>query len=217
MKTVSISGSPRVGVGKKDAKAARKNGNVPCVLYGGKEQITFTLPEKELGPLIYTPEVLAADITLNGKKYTAVLQEIQMHVINDSLQHIDFLEVIPGKPITVALPVKTVGTSQGVREGGKLLKKVRTVKAKGLFEKLPSEVEIDVTELKIGGSIRISDLKIDGIEFVDAPNITVLSVNTTRNVVAEGGAAAAPAAAAKAPAAKTAAPAAAAKAPEKKK
>jgi large subunit ribosomal protein L25 len=215
MKTVSISGSPRVNVGKKDAKGARKNGLVPCVLYGGKEQLTFTLAEKELGPLIYTPEVLAADLTIEGKKYTAVLQEIQLHVINDKLQHIDFLEVTPGKPIIIALPIKTVGTSQGVREGGKLLKKVRTVKVKGLFEKLPSEVQIDVTELKIGGSVCVGDLKIDGIEFVDSPNLTIVSVNTTRNVVAEGGAAA-PAAAAKAPAAKAAAPAAA-KAPEKKK
>lgn len=202
MKEVSISGSPRVNVGKKDAKVLRREGNVPCVIYGGKEQVCFFAHENSFSKLVYSPDVFKVNIDVNGSKYQAVMQDIQFHPITDKISHIDFLEVLPGKPVVLNIPVSTKGSANGVKEGGRLSQKVRTIKAKGLIEKMPELIELDVTELNIGDSIRVKDLKFDGVTFMEVPNLTVVAVNVTRNVVEEAPAAAAtPAAGAAAPAA----------------
>ncbi len=216
MKSVSISGSPRANVGKKDAKALRVAELVPCVLYGGKGQIHFSAPATSFKNLIYTPDVNTVEIEVGGQKYQAIIQEAQFHVINDSLLHVDFLEIKAGKPVVMNIPVKTTGTSPGVRAGGKLVKKLKTLKAKGLVEKMPDTIDIAIDALEIGGSVRVKDLKIDGLTFLNAENVTVVSVETTRAVAAEAPAAAAAAAKTAAPAAKAAAPAAAAKPAAKK-
>ncbi|MGQ0826935.1 MAG: 50S ribosomal protein L25/general stress protein Ctc [Bacteroidota bacterium] len=226
MKSVSISGSPRANVGKKDATALRNNKQVPCVLYGGKEQIHFSASEAEFKPLLYTPDVNTVNIDIAGKKYNAIVQEAQYHSLNDRLMHVDFLEIVPGKPVVMNIPVRTTGTSPGVRNGGKLNKKLKTVKIKGPVEKMPDTVTIAIDKMEIGDSVRISDLKFDGLTFLNAPNVTVVSVQVTRvveevaPVAAATPVAGAPApAAAGAPAAPGAAPAAAAKpaaAPAKK-
>jgi large subunit ribosomal protein L25 len=213
MKTVSISGSPRANVGKKDANALRNAKAVPCVLYGGKEQVHFSALFADFRDLLYTPHVNTVNIDIEGKKYHAIIQEAQYHKVNDSLLHVDFLEIVAGKPVTMNIPVKTTGVSPGVRAGGKLNKKLKTLKVKGLVEKMPDTIDIAIDSLEIGGSVRVGDIKIDGLTFLDAHNVTVVSVQVTRAVAADA-AAAAPAAAAK-----TAAPAAAAKpaaAPAKK-
>ncbi len=215
MKSVSISGSPRANVGKKDAKALRVAELVPCVLYGGKGQIHFSAPATSFKNLIYTPDVNTVEIEVAGQKYHAIIQEAQFHVINDSLLHVDFLEIKAGKPVVMNIPVKTTGTSPGVRAGGKLVKKLKTLKAKGLVEKMPDTIELAIDTLEIGGSIRVKDIKLDGLTFLNAENVTVVSVETTRAVAAETPAAAAAAKTA-APAAKAAAPAAAAKPAAKK-
>lgn len=212
MKSVSISGSPRANVGKKDATALRNAQQVPCVLYGGKEQIHFAVLSSDFRNLIYTPDVNVVDLEIAGKKYNAILQEAQFHKIYDQLLHVDFLEITPGKPVTMNIPVKTTGTSPGVRAGGKLVKKLKTLKAKGLVEKMPDTINIAIDEMQIGQSIRVEDIIIDGLTFLNASNITVVSVETTRVVAAEEAKAAAPGAKGAAPAAKAAAPAAGAKA-----
>ena len=221
MKSVSISGSARTNVGKTDAKALRSAKQVPCVLYGGKEQIHFSVLETEFKNLIYTPDVHTVDLEVAGKKYNAILQEAQFHKTSDSLIHVDFLEIIPGKPVTMNIPVRTTGTSPGVRNGGKLVKKLKSMRAKGPVDKMPSEITIAIDKMEIGHSVRVEDIKRDGVTFLNAPNVTVVSVEVTRAVVEEVKAAA-PVAAAAAPAAAAAkgapaAPAAkAAAAPAKK-
>lgn len=205
MKSVSISGSPRANVGKKDATALRNAKQVPCVLYGGKEQIHFAVLAADFKNLIYTPDVCTVDLEIAGKKYNAIMQEAQFHKIFDHILHVDFLEITPGKPVTMNIPVKTTGTSPGVRAGGKLVKKLKTLRAKGLVEKMPDTINIAIDAMEIGQSVRVEDIIIDGLTFLNAQNIKVVGVETTRVVAAEEAKAAAPAAGAKA-----AAPAAAA-------
>lgn len=213
MKSVSISGSPRANVGKTDAKALRVSKHVPCVLYGGKEQVHFSVLSADFKNLIYTPDVNTVNLDIAGKKYHAIVQETQFHKLTDHLLHVDFLEIQPNKAVVMNLPVKTTGTSPGVRNGGKLVKKSKTLRVKGLVEKMPDAIIIPIDKMEIGNSVRVSDLKIDGLTILNAQNITVVAVEVTRAAVEEAPkattAAAAPAAAAKA-----AAPAA--KAPAKK-
>ncbi len=215
MKSVSISGSPRANVGKTDATALRNAKRVPCVLYGGKEQIHFSVLSADFKNLIYTPNVHTVDLEIGGNKFHAIVQEAQFHPLKDHLMHVDFLEIVAGKPVVMELPVRTSGTSPGVRNGGKLSKKLKTLRAKGLVEKMPDTITIAIDAMEIGHSIRVEDIKVDGLTFLNAPNVTVVAVQVTRVSVEEPKAAAAAPAAAPA-AAKAAAPAAAAKAPAKK-
>lgn len=216
MKSVSISGSPRANVGKKDANALRGTKQIPCVLYGGKEQIHFAVPEPSFKNLIYTPDVHTVDLEIGGNKYHAIIQEAQFHVINDSLLHVDFLEIQPGKPVVMNIPVRTTGTSPGVRAGGKLVKKLKTLRAKGAVDKMPDSINISIEPLEIGSSVRVRDIKIDGLTFLNAGNVTVVSVETTRAAAVEE--TKAPVTTAAAPAAKAAAaPAAPAAKPAAKK
>ena len=182
MKAVQLSGSPRASVGKVDAKAVREKGFVPCVIYGGKEQIHFQADERAFKPIIFTPNAHIVEVNLDGKVYRTVLQEAQYHKITDRLIHADFLEIVDGKPITMQIPVKTVGTSEGVRAGGKLTVKLRKLKARGLANKLPDTIDINIEKLTIGKSVTVGEINIDGVELLNAKNVSVVSVNTTRAV-----------------------------------
>jgi large subunit ribosomal protein L25 len=205
MKSVSISGSPRANVGKTDATTLRNAKKVPCVLYGGKEQVHFSVLEADFKDLIYTPSVNTVNLDIAGKKYSAILQDAQFHAVKDNILHVDFLEIIAGKPVTMNIPVKTTGTSPGVRNGGKLNKKLKTLRVKGLVEKMPDTIDIAINTLEIGQGVRVSDIKIDGLTFLNAENVTVVSVQVTRATVEEPKVAAPVAAAAAAPAAAAAA------------
>ena len=185
MKTVSISGSPRASVGKKDAKALRREGKVPCVIYGGKEQVTFFATVKDFTKLLYIPDIHIVNIDLSGKSYKAILQETQYHPIKDIIAHADFLELVPGKGVTMSVPVRTKGIAAGVKDGGQLQIKFRHIRAKGLIDKIPDSITLDVTAMKIGDSVRISDLKYEGVTFLEGQNVTVVGVRHTRNVVEE--------------------------------
>lgn len=204
MKTVSLSGSLRANVGKSDANALRAKGHVPCVIYGGGEQVHFSTDERSFRDVIYTPDTNIVEINLDGKTYKTVLQESQFHKVTDKLLHADFLQIVDGKPVTVHLPVKTVGQSEGVKAGGKLTVKMRKLKVRGLINKLPERIELNIDTLAIGKSISVGDINLDGIAILHPKNISVVSVQTTRNVTAEETAApvttATPAAAAAAPA-----------------
>ena len=182
MKTVTLSGSPRANVGRTDANALRNAGKVPCVIYGGKEQIHFSAEEKAFKNIIFTPDACQVEVDLNGKKYRTILQEVQYHRLTDKLIHADFLEIVDGKPITMNIPVKTIGTSEGVRAGGKLTEKLRKLKARGLANKLPDTIDINIEKLTIGKSVIVGEINIDGVELLNAKNVSVVSVNTTRAV-----------------------------------
>lgn len=179
-----MSGSLRENVGKKDAKAQRLNGMIPCVLYGGKEQKLFVVEESQFRSLLYTPEVKYAEISLDGNTYRAIVQETQFHPITDKLLHVDFLEVTGNKPITIEIPFKITGTSPGVLKGGFLHKRVRKLKVRGLLENIPEDITADISKLDIEDVIKIGDIAIDNLTVVDNPNKVIVSVNQTRNVVA---------------------------------
>ena len=183
MKSVSISGSSRTNVGKKDAKAVRNAGAVPCVLYGGKEQKTFSVKYNDLLPLVYTPEVLSVELNIDGNSYKALMQEIQFHPINDKIMHIDFLEMFDNKPVVIDIPVHTTGNSIGVKAGGKLTLNVRKLKVKALPAHLPDSIEIKIDDLDIGKSIRVSEIPVNNIELLDTPNMVVATIKVTRNMV----------------------------------
>lgn len=185
MKTVTLSGSLRANVGKTDANALRAKGMVPCVIYGGKGQIHFYADTRAFKDVIFTPDTNLVNITVDGKSYNAVLQEAQYHKINDRLIHADFLEVADNKPVIVQIPVKTIGMAEGVKDGGRLNIKMRKLRVKGLISKLPARIELNIEKLTIGKSIAVGDIKIDGVTILHPKNISVVSVQITREVVEE--------------------------------
>lgn len=184
MKSVSISGSLRENVGKKDAKAQRNQGMIPCVIYGGKEQKMFVVDERQFKNLIYTPEVRYAEVDIDGDVRKAIIQETQFHPITDKLLHVDFLEIVDGKPITIELPFKVTGTSPGVLKGGQLKKRVRKLKVRGLLENIPEEITADISSMEINDMTKISDIHFDNLDIVDNPNKVILQVVPTRGSAA---------------------------------
>jgi large subunit ribosomal protein L25 len=185
MKAISISGSPRENVGKKDAKLNRKKGLIPCVVYGGKDQIHFTVEEDSFGPLIFTPFTFSVNLTIEGKEFHAVLQETQFHKVTGSILHVDFLEIDPVKPVVLSIPVIFTGVPQGVLKGGKLVKKFRKLKVRGLISEMPDDISVDLTHLEILDTCKISDLKIENLELLDPKNSVIAFVKSTRAVVEE--------------------------------
>ncbi|HNW97129.1 MAG TPA: 50S ribosomal protein L25/general stress protein Ctc [Bacteroidales bacterium] len=185
MKAVSISGSPRENVGKKDAKKQRNEGNIPCVLYGGKDQVHFATPESSFKKIVYTSEVCTVKININGKEHDAILQDIQYHPVSDKILHADFLEVSPEKPVTIHVPVKLTGSAPGVLKGGKLHHKIRKLKIQGLLPYLPDDITLDISSLEINDSIKVSDIVRDNITLLDPKTAVVVGVRITRVVVEE--------------------------------
>ena len=176
MKSVSISGSLRENVGKKDAKAQRVQGMIPCALYGGKEQKLFVVEEKQFQKLLYTPEVNYVDLSIDGTVVKAIVQETQFHPITDKLLHVDFLEVVDGKPITIEIPFKLTGTSPGVLKGGSLKKRVRKLKVRGLLENVPECVVADISNMDLNDMMKVADIHIDNITIVDNPSKVIVAV-----------------------------------------
>ena len=204
MKAISISGSLRENVGKKDAKLNRRAGLIPCVVYGGKDQIHFTVPEVDFKPLIFTPLTYTVNLDVAGKKIHAVLQEVQYHKVDGTILHVDFLEIDPAKPVVMHIPVIFTGIPQGVLKGGKLVKKARKLKVRSLIADMPDDITVDLTKLEIMDHCKVSDLNIENLELLDPKNTVIAFVKSTRVVVEETpvvAGAAAPATAA-APAAK---------------
>lgn len=180
MKKVSMSGSPRENVGKKDAKKNRREGKVPCVLYGGKEQVHFTVSDKEFSKIIFTPEVYIINLNINGNEYQAILQDVQYHPVTDVVLHADFLQVIKGKPVIIGVPVTLTGNAPGVIKGGKLRKKLRKLVVKGQVEDLPEEIQISVSKLDLNDSVKVRDLSFANLELMDHPNAEIVGVKTAR-------------------------------------
>ncbi len=180
MKKVSVSGSPRENVGKKDAKRLRREGFVPCVVYGGKEQIQFFTSEKSFKDIIYTPDACIVKLDIDGKKMEAVPQETQFHPVTDSILHADFLEIYPNKPVKMAIPIRVTGDSPGVLAGGKMLVKRRRLEVIALPDQLPAEIEIDISSLEIGDSVVVGELSLENVKFADPENSVVVLVKSAR-------------------------------------
>ena len=185
MKTVSLSGSPRESVGKKGAASLRTGERIPAVIYGGKEQIHFSIAENEAKKLIFTPNVYLIEIEVDGKSFKVILQETQLHPVTDRIIHLDFLEVKDDKPFKIKLPVKLEGFSRGVRNGGRLRQNFRKLKVFGLAKDMPESIEIDITPIRIGQKRRVSDLTINGLTFLDPANAVVVGVQTARAAIEE--------------------------------
>ena len=180
MKTIQINGTARNDFGKKFAKAARREGQVPCVVYGGGEEVAFTVDAKELKQLIYTPNSYIVEINIDGKVETAVMREVQYHPVREQVLHVDFYRVQEGKPVAVTGPVRLTGNAEGVKVGGKLALSARKLVVKGLVSNIPDEIVVDVTPLKVGQTIFVGDLNVENLVFVTPATTAVCAVRVTR-------------------------------------
>ena len=180
MKTASLSGSPREGVGKKDAAELRAKGQVPGVLYGGSEQVHFHVNEVQLNKLVFTPDTYRLAFEVGGTTYDCVVQDIQFHPVTDRIVHLDLLQVFADKAIRVKLPVTTSGASVGVRNGGRLHVVYRRLPVIGLADQIPESVNVDISPLDIGESIRVADITVDGCQVPLNDSAVVLGIKRTR-------------------------------------
>ena len=180
MQTITISGKARTSVGKVATKADRAAGNIPCVMYAGNEVVHFTSTISELRGILYTPKFYKAIINIEGTTHEALLKDVQSHPITEEILHIDFHKLTPGAKVIVEIPIRIIGQSPGVKEGGKLLVKVRKVKVKAAPEDLKDAIDIDISELKLGQSFKVRDIKTDGLEILNSPAIPLVSVEVTR-------------------------------------
>ncbi len=185
MKTLAISVQEREKAGKKNTRALRNQGNVPCVLYGGEKQVTFYAHENDFRKLVYTRDTFLVKLNINGKETRAVMQDIQFHPVTDKILHIDFLEVFDDKPVTVSLPVILEGIAKGVKNGGNLLFRRPKIITKGLVSNLPDAIKLNIEDLSIGMFLYIRDISIQGCEFLAPPSSVVVGVKTARTVIEE--------------------------------
>ena len=180
MQTIQINGTARKDFGKKFAKAARREGQVPCIIYGGGEEIAFTIDAKELGQLIYTPNSYIIELNIDGKVEKAVMREVQFHPVREQVLHVDFYRVQEGKPVAVNVPVRLTGNAEGVKIGGKLALSARKLVVKAMVENLADELVVDVTPLKVGQTMFVGDLQFEGLQFVSPATQAVCAVRVTR-------------------------------------
>lgn len=180
MKTASLSGSSRESVGKKDADALRSASRVPGVLYGGAEQIHFSVEEIQLNKLVFNPDVFKIELDIEGKKVDCIIQDIQFHPVTDRVTHIDCLEILPGKPVKIDLPLRTTGQAIGVMNGGRLELNYRRLPVRGIADQLPDCITVDITPLKIGDNARVRDLKVDGLDILLSESALLVACKRTR-------------------------------------
>ncbi len=187
MKVASLSGSLRESVGKKSARQLRVNGQVPCVLYGQGNQVHFSADIREIDKIIFTPYVYKVEIDINGEKVFAIVQDLQQDPITGKVRHIDFLRMDSKTPVKIGLPIKLNGTARGVLSGGKISTPFRRLTVVGLPDALPDFIEVDVTKLRIGQAIRVSQINIEGLTFLDPQNAVVVAVRMARGATKDSG------------------------------
>jgi len=217
MKSVKIEGKRRSGLGKKATRHLRSQDLVPAVIYGGEETIHFEAPVMAFRSLVYTPEFQIADISIDGQNYRTIMKDIQFDVVTDELNHLDFLELVEDRKVIATLPIKFHGQPQGVKDGGRLELKIKSLHVRTYPKYLKEHIDVNIDNLQLHGNIRVQDVVAENIEILNSPRIPIASVVTTRalrQADTDAAAAAAPAAG-KAPAAAAAAKAPAA-APKKK-
>lgn len=196
MLEINLSGKKRTETGKKASKMMRKEGLIPCNLYGEKrgenglpEALSFSIPFSELRKAIYTPNVYVVNLDIDGEKHISVIREMQFDPVSDAVQHVDFYEITPEKPIVVGIPVKLNGLAAGVRLGGRMSLSVRQLKVKAPYTQIPEKLDIDVTSLEIGKSIKVGSLSFEGLELVTPAEVVVCSVKMTRAALSAAAAA----------------------------
>lgn len=187
MKSITINGSQRESVGKRSTKALRNAGRIPCVLYGGEEPVHFSAEELAFSKLVYTPNAHTVVIALdNGESYSAVLQDIQFHPVSDQILHIDFYRLYEDKEIAMDIPVRLHGNSIGVRNGGVLRRNNRKLRVKALPVNLPDFIDVDISKIKIGGKVYVTELEKGDFRFLHPDNTVVCQVKTARTAILAG-------------------------------
>ena len=190
MKTITIEGQLRTESGKKATRQLRSQQLVPAVIYGGKEEINFSAPMPSFKNLVYTSEFLIADIKIDGNSYRCILKDLQFDKVSDALIHIDFLELVENKKVVANLPLKYVGTPVGVKAGGKLVTKMKSIKVKCLPKDLKEFIEVDINKLALNENLRVEDIPAEHMEIMNSPRIPIASVTMTRQLKQEETAAA---------------------------
>ena len=180
MKSIAISGSVRQNVGKRDAKGLRYEGQVPAVLYGGTTQTHLSVSAADLQAVLYTPEVVFVELNIDGKQVKAIVQDAQFHPLTDVVRHIDFLQLSDDKEVSMNIPIKLTGTSPGVKMGGKLVQKLRTLRIKALPANLPQEVEVPMESLEVGKSFRVRQVVLENAKVLNNSDDTIVSVIMSR-------------------------------------
>ena len=188
MKTLVVKGQKRNALGKKEAKLIRSQELVPSVLYGAGEPIHFAVPFSEMRQLVYTPGVFLVDVDIDGTIYPAMMQDVQWHAVEEQILHVDFLKIEENKKIKIDVPVKVAGLAKGIKAGGKLKINLRRLKVKALAKDLPDSIEINVTKLGIGQSVKVADLSLKNIELLDKKSNVVVAVTITRAARSAAGA-----------------------------
>ena len=210
MKSITIEGQLRTDSGKKSTRQLRSQKMVPGVIYGGSQEINFSAPATAFKDIVYTPEFMVANITIDGNSYRCILKDLQFHKVTDLLLHVDFLELVDNKKVIATLPLNFIGVPAGVKAGGKLVLKMKSVKVKTLPKYLKEHIDVNIEKLELNENIRVQDVIADNMEVLNSPRIPIASVTLTRQLKqeeatapkAEGTAAPAADAAAPAPAAK---------------
>lgn len=185
MKTITIEGLLRTDFGKAATRRLRSEDQVPAVIYGGAKEINFSAPASAFKGIVYTAEFMLAAITIDGQTYNCVMKDLQFDKVTDRLIHLDFLELVEDKPVIVNLPIKFTGTPQGVKEGGKLVIKIKSLKVKTLPKNLSENIELDLSDLKLNENIRVEDVKAPNMEIMNSARIPVASVTMTRQLKQE--------------------------------
>jgi large subunit ribosomal protein L25 len=180
MKTVSMSGSPRESVGKKDAKLQRSEGLIPCVMYGGKEQVKFVADEKSFHQVIFSPDSFFIELTIAGKSHNCILKDIQYHPVSDTILHADFIEFDMNHPITMAVPVRFTGNAPGVIKGGQMVKKFRKLNVRALPADMPEAVVLDISNLDIEQKITIREIPQEKFKILENPDRYIIAIRATR-------------------------------------
>ncbi len=190
MKTITIEGQLRTEHGKSATRQLRSQELVPGVIYGGAQEINFSAPAKAFKPLVYTPNFQLAEVTVDGKTYRCILKDLQFDKVSDQLIHVDLLELVEDKKIIAQIPLKFTGVASGVRAGGRLVPKMKSLKVKTYPKHLREQIEVNVDALEIGENLRVEDVKDENYEIVNSPRIPIVSVVTTRALRQEEAAAA---------------------------
>ncbi len=180
MEIIEIIGYNRANLGKKNSKKLREEGNVPCVVYGGEEQIHFHSPMILFRDLVYTPGAKFVKLNIEGVEKNAILQDIQFHPVSETILHADFLELQDNKKVKMDIPIKCVGTSPGVMQGGKILIRIRKLSVMAYPKNMPSFIEVDISNLQLGKSIKVEELLNENFDILNSPLVSVVSVNVPR-------------------------------------
>ncbi len=190
MKSIDVKGTARVASGKKGAREIRKTGAVPCNLYGVEKDEngqpvakSFTVTQEGLRKLVYTPDIYSVNLNIDGKECKAIMKELQFHPVTDKLLHVDFYEITEEKPIVMEVPIKLNGLAEGVKAGGKLAANVRKLKVRAPYTRIPERLDIDVTNLGLGKTIKAAELKFEGLELMTSPSVVVCQVKMTRSAM----------------------------------